>query len=104
MKNNFFENAKFGDKFVDGEGKIYIYHYKEKYKASDGKFWDYHWLIREPAYYDSVFDDDDKFYYHPYDSFVFIDGYGIPTNLKYYSVESILESPNKDHLIIGKYE
>ena len=71
--DNFFKDAKFGDKFIDGEGKIYIYHYKEKYKASDGKFWDYHWLIREPAYYDSDFDDD-KFYYHPYDSFVFIDG------------------------------
>ena len=99
---NFLENAKFGDKFIDGKGKIYIYHYKEKYKASDGKLWDYHWLIREPVYYDTKVDD--KFYYHPYKSFIFIDGYGVPTNLKYYSIESLLESPNKEYLIIGKCE
>lgn len=100
---NFFENVKFGDKFIDNEGKIYIYHYKEKYKASDGKIWDYHWLIREPFKYPSNFDDGD-FEYHPYNSYVFIDGYGVPTNLKYYSVKSLLEGPNKNHLITGKYE
>ena len=95
---DFLENAKFGDKFIDSEGKIYIYHYKEKYKASDGKLWDYHYLIREPVYYDN------GIYYHPYGSFVFIDGYGVPTNLKYYPVERILEGPNKKYLIVGKYE
>lgn len=98
---NFLENAKFGDKFIDGEGKIYIYHCKERYKASDGKLWDYHWLIREPAYYDY---NDNRIYYHPYKSFVFIDGYGVPTNLKYYSIERLLKGPNKEYLIIGKCE
>lgn len=104
MKNNFFENAKFGDKFIDGEGKIYIYHYKEEHKSSDGKIWVYHWLIREPVKYPSSFDEYEEFEYHPYESFVFIDGYGIPTNLKYYPINDIKEGPNGKYLIIGKYE
>ena len=98
---NFLENAKFGDKFIDSEGKTYIYHYKEKHKSSDGKLWDYHWLIREPAYYNSVVNDV-EFCYHPYQSFVFIDGYGVQTNLKYYSIKSLLEGPNKRELIVRK--
>ena len=104
MENNFFENAKFGDKFIDGEGKIYIYHCKKEHKSSDGKIWLYHWLIREPVKYPSSFDENEEYEYAPYDAYVFIDGYGVPENLKYYSIDSIKDGPNSKYLIIGKYE
>ena len=95
---NFFENAVFGDKFVDGSGAVYIYHYSEPYKGSDGETWIYHYLMREPV----VIKEFDNMLYHPYGPYVFIDGYGVSSDLKYYSIQSIKDSHNKDYLIVGK--
>ena len=96
-----FDNAKFGDKFKDVAGMIYIYHYGEKHKGSDGQVWTYHYLIREPERYKhEIFN---KYLeYHPYDSYVFKDGYGVPSNLKYYDIDKIKKGPNKNYLIITK--
>lgn len=96
-----FKDAKFGDRFIDLSGKQLIYHKSEKHKSSDGVIWTYHYLIREPE----IITEHDilgEFVYAPYSSYVFMDGYGIPSNHKYSDIDRLLESPNKILLIREK--
>lgn len=95
-----FKDAKFGDRFVDIEGVVYIYHKSDIHKSSDGSRWIYHYLIREPKTYNENYFG--EIVYAPYKSYVFKDGYGVDTNLKYYDVQRIKEGPNAPYLIIKK--
>lgn len=96
-----FKDAKFGDRFIDLSGKQLIYHKSEKHKSRDGVIWTYHYLIREPEIV-TEYDFLGAFEFAPYDSYVFKDGYGVLSNLKYSDIDRLLEGPNKIHLIREK--
>lgn len=91
-----FENAVFGDIFLNRNNKQLIYH--KAVTQPNGEI--YHYLIEEPQKINDM-DFIENFVYAPYDAYVEKDGKGYPECLKVYDLEDP-NCPNYGHVIISK--